>query len=115
MKTTLIILFALVSSIANSQIKRDKTLHFSAGVLVGGITAYVSERTGISNNKFETLIISTSVSTAVAVGKEAYDKYVRKTFADDRDILWTVIGGVVGGVSVTYTIKPRDKQKQPTF
>lgn len=115
MRTTIIILFVVVSTIANSQIRKDKTFHFGAGMLVGGITAFVSERIGISDNKFETLILSTSVSTVVAVGKEAYDQYVKKTFADDRDVLWTAIGGLVGGLSVTYTIKPRSKKTVPAF
>lgn len=116
MKATIIILFVVVSSMAHSQvIRKDKTLHFGAGALIGGITAFVSERIGISDNKFETLLLSTSVSTVVAIGKEAYDQYVKKTFADDRDILWTAIGGLVGGLSVTYTIKPRNKHKKPAF
>ena len=115
MKTTIIILFAVVSTVANAQIRRDKALHFSAGMLVGGITALVSERAGISDDRFETLILSTSVSTMVALGKETYDKYVKKTYADERDVLWTAIGGFVGGLSLTYTIKPRDKHKEPTF
>jgi uncharacterized protein YfiM (DUF2279 family) len=115
MKAAIIILFVVVSNIANSQIRKDKTLHFGAGILVGGITALVSERIGISDNKFQTLFLSTSVSTAVAIGKEAYDQLVKKTFADGRDILWTAIGGFVGGLTVTYTIKPRNKHKNPVF
>lgn len=115
MKTLIVILFAAISTMANSQIRKDKTLHFGAGILVGGITAFVSERAGISDNKFKTIILSTSVSTVVGVGKEVYDLYVKRTFVDNKDILWTAIGGLVGGVSVTYTIRPRDKQKRPTF
>jgi len=115
MKTTIIILFAVVSAAANAQIKRDKALHFGAGMMVGGITAFVSERAGISDNKFQTLVVSTSVSTLVGVGKEVYDKYVRRTFSDDRDILWTAIGGIVGGASVTYTIPMKKKHSIPTF
>lgn len=115
MKTLIVILFAAVSTLTNAQIQKDKTLHFGAGVLVGGITAFVSERAGISDNKFKTIILSTSVSTVVAIGKEAYDQYIKRTFADNKDILWTAIGGLVGGVSVTYTIKPRNRQKKPVF
>lgn len=115
MKTTLILLFVVASNLSYSQIKRDKVLHFGAGMLVGGITAFVSEQAGISDNKLETLIISTSVSTFVAVGKETYDKYVRKTAFSERDVVWTAIGGIVGDLSVTYTIKPRNKHIRPTF
>lgn len=117
MKTAMIALFLVISQMASSQVqfRKDKTFHFGAGMLVGGITAYISERSGISDNKFETMILSTSVSTVVAIGKEAYDQYIKKTFADDRDILWTAIGGLVGGLSVTYTIKPRNKHKAPAF
>ena len=115
MKTICIVLFLVTSTIANSQIQRDKTLHFGAGILIGGTTSFISTRMGISDNKFETLLLSTSVSAVVGVGKEAYDKYVRKTFADKKDILWTTIGGFVGSVSVTYTIKPRNKNITPAF
>lgn len=117
MKTTIIFLFVVISNIACSQIqiRKDKTLHFGAGILIGGITAYISERAGISDNKVGTLILSTSVSTVVAIGKEAYDQYGKKTFADGKDILWTAIGGLAGGLSVTYTIKPKDKHKVPMF
>jgi uncharacterized protein YfiM (DUF2279 family) len=115
MKATIIILFAVVSNIANAQIRKDKTLHFGAGILVGGITAFVSERAGISDNKFETLFLSASSSTIVAIGKETYDRYVKKTFVDERDILWTAIGGLIGGLSVTYTIKPSNKHKRLAF
>lgn len=117
MKTTIIALFVVISNIACSQVqfRKDKTFHFGAGMLIGGITAYISERAGITDNKVGTLILSTSMSTVAAVGKEAYDQYVKKTFADDKDILWTAIGGLVGGLSVTYTIKPRNKRKVPMF
>lgn len=115
MKTLLIILLVATSTVAKAQIRKDKSLHFGAGALVGGIAAYVSDRAGITDNKFEALLVSVSASTAVAVGKEAYDLYVKKTFVDQKDILWTAIGGMVGGLSVTYTIQPKNKFKQPTF
>jgi hypothetical protein len=72
----------------------------------------VSDRIGISDNKFEMLLLTTSISTTIAVGKEAYDLYIKKTFASDRDILWTAIGGLVGGICITYTIKTRNKHKK---
>lgn len=109
MKT--LVIFILISFNLSAQIQKDKTLHFGAGILAGGITAFVSER----NNKFETILLSTTASTLIAIGKEAYDQYVKKTFADDKDILWTAIGGLIGGVTITYTIKPRVKSRKPTF
>ena len=67
------------------------------------------------DNKFEATLIATSVTTVVAVGKEAYDTYGKGTFMDGKDILWTALGGLVGSLSVTYTIKPRNKRIAPTF
>lgn len=105
------LLFAiLLPGISSAQIQKDKAFHFGAGMLIGGITSLALKRTELSENKFATVLISTSASTLVAVGKEAYDQYVKKTFADDRDILWTTIGGFVGGISVTYTIKCKPRK-----
>jgi len=105
----ILILALLLSNVANAQIQKDKVLHFGAGVLIGGITSLIIKKTELKDNKFACILVSTTTSTLIAVGKEAYDQYVKKTFADDRDILWTAIGGLVGGVSITYTIKYRKK------
>lgn len=104
MKTLLIIALLLPCTV-RAQIKKDKALHFGAGMLIGGVTSLALKRTKLANNKFATILISSATSTLVAIGKEAYDQYGKKTFADDRDISWTAVGGFVGSISVTYTIK----------
>lgn len=106
---TLIIIMLLLPSVVTAQIQKDKVLHFGAGVLIGGVTSLVLKKTELAGNKLGIILISTATSTVIAIGKEAYDQYVKKTFADDRDILWTAIGGLVGGVSITYTIKYKKK------
>lgn len=115
MKTKLIIILAIISNMSVAQIQRDKTYHFGVGTVIGGVTTYFSERAGLTHNKFESVLVSATVTTVVAMGKEAYDTYVKKTFMDGKDILWTALGGIVGSVSVTYTIKPKNRSITPTF
>ncbi len=97
------------------QIQRDKALHFGVGSSIGGVSAYVCQKTNLTDNKFETLLVSAGTSTLVAVGKEMYDLNVKKTSISKRDILWTGIGGIVGGMSVSYTIQPKQPKCNPTF
>ena len=97
------------------QIRKDKVLHFGVGATIGGVTAYVCEKTNLTDNKYETLFVCIGTSTAAAVGKEMYDLYIKKTSISKRDILWTSIGGIVGGVSVSYTIQPKQYKCNPTF
>lgn len=110
---TLIIIALLLPCVGSAQIKKDKVLHFGAGMLIGGVTSLALKRTELASNKFATILISSAASTLVAIGKEAYDQYGKKTFADDRDILWTAVGGLVGSISITYTIKFKKRNARP--
>lgn len=107
---TIIILALLTPCAARAQIQKDKALHFSAGILIGGISTLVLKQTELADNKTATILISSTISTLVAIGKEAYDQYGKKTFADDRDILWTAAGGFIGSISVVYVIKYKKRQ-----
>jgi uncharacterized protein YfiM (DUF2279 family) len=100
---------------AAQQIRKDKVLHFGVGASIGGVTAYICEKTNLTDKKYETLFVCIGTSTAAAVGKELYDLHIKKTSINKRDILWTTIGGVVGGVSVSYTIQPKQNKFNPTF
>lgn len=107
----LTIITLLLSFGGNAQIQKDKVLHFGAGFVIGGVSAYVAERTGISDSKFESAIIATSVSTLAGVLKEVYDVYGKRTSADGKDILWTAIGGLSGSITVSFTIKSKRKNQ----
>ena len=114
-KLILILLLGIGLNAEAQQIQRDKVLHFGVGATIGGVTSYVCQTTNLTHNKFQTLIVCVGTSTLAAVGKEIYDLNVKKTFINNRDILWTSIGGIVGGISVSYTIPVKKTLPTPTF
>lgn len=114
-KLVLILLLGIGLNAEAQQIQRDKVLHFGVGATIGGVTSFVCQSTNLTHNKFQTLIVCVGTSTVAAVGKELYDLNVKKTSLSNRDILWTSIGGIVGGISVSYTIPSRKIVPTPTF
>lgn len=72
-------------------IPEDKWYHFCVGMALGGGTSWSVE---------SGLIIGTSTGVA----KELYDKYIKKTKFDWKDLLATVIGTIVG-VALRYWIR----------
>ena len=65
---------------------QDKVLHALAGFIVG-FAWYLL----LPNS-----IIPVVVVVAVAIGKELYDKYIKKTYFDFFDMFATIAGGFVG-------------------
>lgn len=63
---------------------KDKLYHLIAGFVIGFIVAFW--RPG------EAIV----VAIAAGVGKEAWDKYVKKGEADPVDTIITTIGGILG-------------------
>lgn len=62
----------------------DKVYHLLAGFLIALVFGFINPSLGI-------------VTAALAgVGKEIYDKYVKKSVPDPLDALATVLGGVFG-------------------
>lgn len=66
--------------------KKDKLYHLIAGFLIGFVFAFW--RPG------EALF----AAAAAGVGKELYDKYIKKTEVDPLDAFFTILGGVLGVV-----------------
>jgi len=90
---------------ANSQIQKDKQLHFAAGVVSGAFGyEYVYSITKDKKKAFVGGIL-TSVLTGVA--KEAYDSTNPKNKFDFKDLTATTLGGI----SVNMTIKLFNKNK----
>lgn len=75
------------------KIPQDKLLHFISGLGISQIT------TGILLN-YTSVIIAMSIgliiTTGAAIAKEVYDKVSKTGTKDKEDLLYTVIGGVIG-------------------
>ena len=74
-------------------IPQDKLLHFISGLGISQIT------TGILLN-YTSVIIAMSIgliiTTGAAIAKEVYDKVSKTGTKDKEDLLYTVVGGVIG-------------------
>ena len=84
-------LYELISKIGITK-GQDKVLHFLAGFVVGVF--------GMLLLPYDFIPYPVVAVVAVAVGKELYDKYIKKTDFDFFDMLITICGGFVGIVSM---------------
>jgi hypothetical protein len=75
--------------------KMDDEMHFWAGILIWFFVFFIA-------NFWFNQSISSSVGFGVAIiaaiGKELYDKHIKKTKFDWRDLKWTVIGASIPAV-----------------
>ena len=65
---------------------QDKVLHLLVGIVVGFISHHLI---------IDSILVLGPMLT-VAVGKELWDKYIKKTYFDFFDMFATLLGGVVG-------------------
>lgn len=75
------------------KIPQDKLLHFISGLGISQIT------TGILLNYTSIIIamcIGLIITTGAAIAKEVYDKVSKTGTKDKEDLLYTVVGGVIG-------------------
>jgi len=72
--------------------KMDDEMHFWAGVL---ISLFVFMIANFAFNQSISAIVGFGASIFAAFGKELYDKHIKKTRFDWRDLKWTVIGGAI--------------------
>ena len=75
--------------------------HFNVGFLIGGLVFYLIFKK--TCNKIKSLIFGILLATFFGVGKEVIDPYLGRN-VDMYDLIYTVLGGVVGSV-VILTIK----------
>lgn len=66
--------------------KKDKLYHLVAGFIIGFVFAFW--RPG------EALFFA----SCAGVGKELYDKYIKKSEVDPLDAFFTILGGMIGVV-----------------
>ena len=71
--------------------------HFNVGFLIGGLVFYlIFKKTG---SKIKPLVFGILIATFFGVGKELIDPYLGRN-VDIYDLIYTVLGGVVGSVIV---------------
>ena len=75
-------------------IQKDKVLHFCICFLIVVAGAFILSSNGIEQAR--AVSISSLITLVVAFGKEAYDKYVKKTKFDKMDIVADLIGMIAG-------------------
>jgi len=72
--------------------KLDDEMHFWAGMLISFFVFFVAN---FAFNQSISGLIGFGVACLAAVGKELYDKHIKKTYFDWRDAKWTMIGGSI--------------------
>jgi lipoprotein signal peptidase len=72
--------------------KLDDEMHFWAGMLISFVVFFVAN---FWFNQSVSSIVSYGFIIIGAICKELYDKYIKKTRFDWRDLKWTLIGGFI--------------------
>lgn len=63
---------------------KDKLYHFIAGFLIAVLLGFWNP------------VVALFASGIAGFGKEAYDMYIKKSFADPVDAIATILGGIFG-------------------
>lgn len=78
----------------------DKVAHFGVGYAVSATTTAICQRYEVKHP----VLIGISVSTLIGIGKEIYDAQSNKGVSDWKDAGSTIIGGILGSVTVRISI-----------
>ncbi len=71
---------------------KDKLYHLIVGFIIGVLFGFINPLVGIFT------------ATGAGVGKEIYDKKIKKSVIDPLDVIATVLGGVLGtGLAIGIT------------
>lgn len=111
MKQIIVILIFLTCINAQSQIERDKALHFLGGNLYGlagaGIAKQISD-----GNRYWTFVGAIGGATLIGLGKEAVDAGQRENGWDNDDLLATILGGMSVGFTVDIFTNKREQKRR---
>lgn len=77
----------------------DKFKHFTVSTVMSAGFTHFAEKHQPECVAFAT---GTSLSISVGLGKEWYDKNIRKTYWSQKDFFWDVIGSLFGSSLVTH-------------
>lgn len=99
----------LISATCSAQ-KTDKVAHFGVGYATGALSSsLVLSHSNGKNEWFKTLAVGFGSSALIGCGKEVYD-YMDYGVFDFKDLGATVLGGVLGSVTIKITIKGYEKK-----
>lgn len=78
-------------------LKTDKVLHFAASFVITALAALLLF--GVAGlPKAAAIAIALAIAAVAGVGKELFDKYVRKTGFDKQDLMADGIGAVLAAI-----------------
>jgi len=104
MRKTVFILLLFFATTATAQksewLATDKYMHFTTGYIMSSTTYAFTYK--FTESRQKAFWYSFGVSIAAGIGKELYDKHVKKTRFDPKDATVTALGGLVG--SITFKI-----------
>jgi len=112
MKNKITIITAMISFVCSAQLltEEDKKAHVLAGGFFAAPTSAITfNETGSYKKSF---LNGVYASVLVGVGKEVYDSSQSGNRFDNRDVLATVIGGIVSSAlttSVSYLINKKKR------
>ncbi|GMN11797.1 hypothetical protein MTsPCn9_12350 [Croceitalea sp. MTPC9] len=111
MRLIILLLIALLSfNLGNSQIEKDKALHFAGGALFGLAGAGIAKE--ISNgDRYWTFAGAVGGALLIGLGKEAIDSGQEGNQWDNGDVLATVLGGVAVGFTIDIFTKKKKKKR----
>ena len=72
--------------------KLDDEMHFWAGILIWFFVFFIAN---FWFNQSVSSLLGFGGSLISAIGKELYDKHIKKTKFDWRDFKWTLIGALI--------------------
>jgi len=72
--------------------KLDDEMHFWAGILIWFVIFFLAN---FLFNQSVSSAMGFGVAGLAAIGKELYDKHIKKTYFDWRDVKWTLIGALI--------------------
>ena len=76
----------------------DKVLHFLSGGWFACFASFLESKVGIIENYWWAIILA----CAIGLLKELIDKYIRKSFIDIWDWIFTILGGITTSIFIYF-------------
>ena len=101
---SLILMFILISGCTTLKhpqepwFGKDKMQHFAVSTAIGAGTTKLARNNGAT--KCNALSTGIGMTIVIGAGKETYDKYIKGTFWNWKDMFWNLVGGLIGSAVV---------------
>lgn len=106
----LVFIFILHFTSIHAQGFSDKTKHFGAGFVIGGIGGYTANKM-FDGNRYWTWAGAIGGSLAAGLSKEAYDG-ANGGLVETRDVVYTTLGGVVSGMFLELLLNKNKRNRR---